>query len=539
MAVESKTFEPLGAWMQQKLALDRTPGLSLVITDRKQTLYTGVYGLADIAAGTPVNPRHLFEIGSIGKSFTALVLLRMLEQGLIDLHAPVTEYLPWFAVQSDHAPITLHHLMTHTAGIISGSDMAADGRFEAWHLRQTGVLGPPGERFSYSNVGYKVLGYVIEVVLGRPYSVVVADEILRPLGMTDSIAAITHADRRRLAVGYRWPDPIRPRRPGQTLVPDVWIETSSADGSIAATPENMASYARFLLGRGAGLISDESFSLMSGDLVPRDPDEPEVAWGYGLYTWEQDGRTLLGHGGDMIGYFAQLTLDPDAGIGVVAMLNGPGDEAGLADAALAFTRDVLAGATSPRLPPLNPPTVIDNATEYAGHYAGQDEEWTVVADGTALHLEWNGQQAVLERWRRDRFFVHAPELEHDLVGFERIDDQVVALHHGRAWFGRDGAILAEPEMPPAHWTAYPGLYRCHNPWQPMIEVLERRGNLILVIFPGYEQPLVELEDGRFQIGGSPSVERLRFDAIADGLALRADLSGQAFYRTPESSIRPR
>ena len=122
------TYAELDAWMQRKLALDRTPGLSLMITDREQTLHTGAYGLADIGAGTPVNPRHLFEIGSIGKSFTALLLLRMREQGLIDLHAPVTDYLSWFAVKSDHAPITLHHLMTHTAGIISGTDMAADGR---------------------------------------------------------------------------------------------------------------------------------------------------------------------------------------------------------------------------------------------------------------------------------------------------------------------------------------------------------------------------------------------------------------------------
>src|SRR5688500_20272804 len=100
-----------------------TPGHSQIVTDRERTLHAESFGFADLAAEAPVGPGTLFEIGSIGKSFTALVLLRLSERGVVDLGAPVTEYLPWFAVRSEYGPITLHHLLTHTDGIVGGADL--------------------------------------------------------------------------------------------------------------------------------------------------------------------------------------------------------------------------------------------------------------------------------------------------------------------------------------------------------------------------------------------------------------------------------
>src|SRR5919112_797137 len=114
------------------------PGLALAITDSDRLLARRNYGYADLAALNPVNDETLFAFGSIGKSFTAICLLQLAEEGIIDLDAPVTNYLPWFAVQSPFAPISIHHLLTHTAGIIGGSDFPLDPRFEVWALRDTG-----------------------------------------------------------------------------------------------------------------------------------------------------------------------------------------------------------------------------------------------------------------------------------------------------------------------------------------------------------------------------------------------------------------
>src|SRR5262245_11942126 len=92
------------------------------------------------------------EIGSIGKTFTAVVLLQLRQDRRVSLDDPVTRDLPWFQVRSEFDPITLHHLLTHTAGIVTGDALSGDSRFDVWALRDTDAGFPPGARFHYSNV---------------------------------------------------------------------------------------------------------------------------------------------------------------------------------------------------------------------------------------------------------------------------------------------------------------------------------------------------------------------------------------------------
>ena len=130
-------FERVDALARQKMATGRFPGLAVAITDRQELLWTGCYGYADVATGSPVTPETLFEIGSIGKSFTSLALLQLQEAGQLDVMDPVTRYLPWFQVQTRFSPICLHHLLSHTAGIVRGTDFSPDpsprsGRCAIW-----------------------------------------------------------------------------------------------------------------------------------------------------------------------------------------------------------------------------------------------------------------------------------------------------------------------------------------------------------------------------------------------------------------------
>ena len=155
----------------------------MAITDRERTIHTATFGFAELESATPLDPGYLFEIGSIGKSFTAIVLLQLASEGRLDIHAPVARYLPWFEVQSDFEPITLHHLLCHSAGITRGTDFPADPRYEVWALRYTRAGTPPGERFHYSNAGYKALGLIAEAVTGQTYAELVRERILDPLGM--------------------------------------------------------------------------------------------------------------------------------------------------------------------------------------------------------------------------------------------------------------------------------------------------------------------------------------------------------------------
>ncbi|CAN5332190.1 hypothetical protein BH09CHL1_BH09CHL1_02620 [soil metagenome] len=278
-AINDSKFAELDTWIARRLAHDDIPGVTLALTTREKTIYIGGHGLADIASQTPVEPHHVFEIGSIGKSFTALLLLQMQDQGQIDIYKPVTDYLPWFSVQSTYEPITIHHLLTHTSGIIGGSDMAADGRFETWYLRETEVSGPPGESFHYSNVGYKTLGYLIENLLGKRYGDAVTEAVLKPLGMTESFSPITNFERPRIATPYRRQYDDRPNRFGDPLLPHTWLETGTADGGIACTPRDFAIYARALLNHDSVPVPAAHFAELRADYAPRPMHDQTATYG--------------------------------------------------------------------------------------------------------------------------------------------------------------------------------------------------------------------------------------------------------------------
>jgi CubicO group peptidase (beta-lactamase class C family) len=303
--------------------LERTgqPGLTLGLTDRDGTLALRVYGLAELASRTPVTEDTLFEIGSIGKTFTALAVLQLAEEGRIELDAAVDRYLSWFEVAQPvgHPPITVSHLLSHTAGIAAGIDGTPEAAFQVWSLRDLPTYSVPGERFHYSNVGYKALGLLLAAVEGHPYPEIVRARILEPLGMAATEPEITHAIRPRVAVGYEYLHDDRSASPGDPLTPATWLETDTADGSIASTAADMCAFARLILREGEGLLSAESFRLMS---TPHSRVDETYAYGYGLAMRDLDGHRFIGHGGGMVGYLAALQVEPATGLGVVVLQNG-------------------------------------------------------------------------------------------------------------------------------------------------------------------------------------------------------------------------
>jgi CubicO group peptidase (beta-lactamase class C family) len=155
--ISDAAMAAIDAAVETEMERARLPGLTLGLTDRDGTLLIRTYGFADLRARLPVTPDTLFEIGSIGKTFTAVATLQLFDEGRIDLHSPVVRYLPWFAVPqpAGHAPITVAHLLSHRAGIVAGIDGTPEAAFQVWSLRDLPTFSAPGERFHYSNVGYK------------------------------------------------------------------------------------------------------------------------------------------------------------------------------------------------------------------------------------------------------------------------------------------------------------------------------------------------------------------------------------------------
>ena len=510
--------------IEWRMGETRTPGMAVALLDREKTLRVAAYGMANRETQAPVTPDTLFEIGSVSKTFAAVAALQSAEAGLLDLHAPVAEYLPWFRVQTRHAPITIHHLLSHTSGLAGGvdADFSPDARGMVWSLRETEAAFAPGTHFYYAEANYQTLTLVLEAVHGQPYAEIVQAGILDPLGMTNTVAAITHDVRPRLARGYRPLYDDRPAHASHPLVPAPWLEMGSGDGCIASTAGDMARFGRMLLNRGGPILSKASYHLMTRPVIA------EAEYGYGLYAFESDGFAHVGHGGDMPGYEAYLWLDVDNGLGMTMLVAQPYPSQ-LSWQVLELLRAAYLDQPLPTFPPTDV-TRVEQAAEFAGTYHAGEKALTLVTEGDRLLLEHAGERLVLERRGQNRFYVPHPDFDRYLLQFGRQDGQVVEVTHGPDWYTND-RYAGPREFPyPAEWDAYPGHYRAHNPWASNFRVIVRQGELLLVWPSGDEEPLTPLADGSLRVGDEFSPERLRFDQLADGWALRATLTCCSYYR---------
>ena len=403
--------------------------------------------------------------------------------------------------------------------------------------RETGY--EPGVHHAYSNVGYQVLGYVVEALARRPYAEVIAARILRPLGMQATQAQFTqaqftHDTRPRLATGYDRMYDDRPSHPSHPLVPATWLEYAAGDGSIVSTASDMSAYARMLLNRGAGpggtrVLSDKAFAL----LTQRAIKSGDSSWyGYGMGTSERDGRVIVSHSGGMVGYSSYLVIDPEAGVGAVALVNGPGDTSAVARYALDVARAATRGSAVPAPPASTSPLSIPNAQDFTGTYGSGADAMTLQARDSGLVLIAGSRTVPLERRGSDVFFVNDPAFDRFLLRAERHKGEksaVVALTHGATWLPRSDAPPSPAKPHPAEWDSYVGHYRTTHAWFNNFRIVVRRGVLYLVSPDGSETMMEPLGAALFKEQGK-SAERLRFDSIVDGKALRANLSGVDYYR---------
>lgn len=525
-------MDRVDAFVTEWMAAERTPAIQLAVTDRDGLLARRAYGFADLATQVPLSDDHLFEFGSIGKSFTAILCLQLAAEGVLDLHAPVTDYLPWFFIPSRHEPITIHHLLTHTAGIIGGSDFAPDPRYEVWALRES-EASEPGAKSRYSNAGYKLLGLLLEHVTGEPYAQLVAERIFTPLGMTGAEGAITNAMRGRLAVGHVPMYPDRPWRPEHGHAPAPWFETNTADGCLSASASDLATYLRMLLNRGAypggRILSEESFALLT---APHTDFAEKMPYGYGLMVDESEGHLRIAHSGGMVGYISQMTGAPDAGIGVVAFTNAMLNVGAVAG----FVLDTFVAARRGDELPAPPAAPEIGFAGYAGTYSSDDGDVTIAAVSDGLTLQRGGELIALSPYERghgkDLFLADHPDFALHVIQFRRNDDDaVIEFVHGPAWYRGERYTGPTSFDVPEAWRAYEGHYTSHNPWASSERYFVSKGALCVSHGGGAPQELVG-EGDRFRPADDPEgPEWTSFDTVVDGVALRAvQPGGTTLYR---------
>ena len=483
-----------------------------------------------------MRPDARFEIGSISKSFASIVLLQLQEKGSLDLDNPVTEYLPWLKIKTRFKPITLRHLMSHTAGIIMGTDESLSAYTEALVLERIGASTPPGRYFHYSNTGYKILGLVLEEMLGKSNAQIIKERVTEPLGMKNTETMIWNDMRERLPVGYWAYHDDRPLPRGGRLAPSTWFESETADGSIVSTASDMAIYVRMLLNKGVApkgrLISERSYEMLTQRLVDASSADSREHYGLGLRVMSVKGRTYIGHTGGMLGFISEILSDVDTGVGVVTLNNSYVDSNNIAMNALAILNATIRGRNFHGLAHPRDSYEAKNASEYGGQYVSPEGRRLLFrSHRDRLHLVDGNKSIPLEKREKDTFLADDPSYHLFLFKFGRADGKVVEVSHGADWYLRGSYAGRRVFSHPKTWDSCAGHYRTHNPWPSNFRVVLRKGALVLIHHDGAEDPLTMLGDGTFRVGADKRCpERIEFREIFKGKAMVAVLSGGHYAR---------
>ena len=501
-------------------AASTAPGMVIGITDRSHTLRIGAHGYANLRSKTRVTPETLFEIGSVTKSFTAISLMQLFDEGRFDPQDPVAKYLPWFAVKSKYRAITGHDLLTHTSGLQNYRADLASMPFAALSVRDFEPSYAPGEHYWYSNLGFQILGYVLEHIEAAKYETIVQRRILSRLGMGATHAAIDDALRARLPQSYsQWP------YTGE-FAEEPWFEYLAADGSIASTAGDMTSYARLILNRGVApsgrLLSERAFARLTKPVLNN--------YAYGLIVHQDDGDTVIQHGGGIAGFQTLLEMHMNDGFGIVAMGNGALDRP-LVLFAIQCVKAALRDKPFPE-PPVPPqPASITNAADFAGVFAGGAKSLEFAAAGHSLTLKQDGAAVPLSRVQGDTFRAESGNLAEYFFVFTRAAGKVTELSHGPDWY-TNGAYTGPKQFDtPPEYAAYAGRYVNHNPEEGAVQIYVRKGQLFLATGMGAGERLLPAGPATFRPSAPDfNPERISFDSIVEGRALRLFRSGMPMYR---------
>jgi len=283
-----------------------------------------------------------YRIGSITKTFVAVLVMRLRDEGLVDLADPLDSHVPGTNIGG----ATIAQLLSHTAGLASETPAP-------WWERTPGevrphladVLGdapqkhPPGRRFHYSNPGFAALGALVEAVRGKPWGDVVQQEILAPLEMTRTslLPRAPHAE--GFAV-HPWADVVLPETVHE-------VGRMAPAGQLWSTVEDLCRFARLLAGGADDVLSPDSAAEMRTPHVAPEADRWDWSYGLGMQTLRANGRMLSGHTGSMPGFLGALWLSMDERAGAVVLTNAT---AGVSIGTLAAELVGIVADREPRIP---------------------------------------------------------------------------------------------------------------------------------------------------------------------------------------------
>jgi len=515
------------------LMLDQQiPGYTISITNKDSLIFSKSYGYADLKLRKKVNSATLFQIGSITKSFTAIALMQLFDEGKFDPNLPLSNYLGWFHINDDNPPVTGHHLLTHTSGIIANNDGVYPSPSLGISAGQLNTSWEPGEKFHYSNVGFSVLHLLIEQLSGMSYREYLQENIIQPLGMHSTKVGITMESRGLQAIGYVYPFDDRPHHSSRDLVEATFFEYGIGDGCIQTTSLDMAKYMQMLINRGTysgnRIISEEAFDLFTGISQQHQSNE---WYQYAINVSENGSEILLSHSGGMVAFNSRILVDISNEIGVFVSANTQfGSVYEVSDYLMQVTKSVLEGMD---LPTYETKSTSPNLAhdEYFGRYVGRNGETIIInSENDSLVIETDDKRITLDQIDSTNFYTPTHGFDLYYWTFNKLDSTgLFKLIYG------DQVFLPSIQNESIHnnlrieWNEFTGKYRSYSPWLSYFEVIQREGELKLIAGYWGEMNLIEVSNTRFKINDPDSPEYIEFVREINGHVLKANLSGHTYY----------
>ncbi|WP_298904745.1 serine hydrolase [uncultured Psychroserpens sp.] len=295
-----------------------TPGASILVAKDGKVIYKNGFGMANLEVDVKAAPKHVFEIGSITKQFTAVSILMLEEQGKLSVNDEITKYIPDYPTQGK--TITIHHLLNHTSGIKSYTNMPSFMTEARTDMTPTELIDKfknepmefdPGTAFNYNNSGYVLLGYIIEVISEQSYADFIQTNIFDKVGMTNSYyGSMTKLIPNR-ASGYSEADS------GYQNANYLSLTLPYAAGSIMSTTEDLLKWqnaisANVLIKRSSLEKAINGSQLNSGEAIP---------YGYGWIKGNVNGSRTVEHSGGIFGYSTNGIFLPEENVYVIGLSN--------------------------------------------------------------------------------------------------------------------------------------------------------------------------------------------------------------------------
>lgn len=380
------------------------PSIVYGVIANGKLIFSGGHGYANIENKITPTASTVYRIASMSKSFTAMAILKLRDEGKLQITDPIGQYIPEFknagALTTDAAPITIQHLMTMSAGFPEdnpwGDRQLDDSNEELLELINAGLSfsNVPGTTYEYSNLGYALLGRTISNVTGMPYQQYITENILQPLGMTNSYYEFENVPDEQLALGYLWED-------GDWIAEPILHDGAYGSmGGMLCSLEDFSKYVMLHLNAWPPRNDEETgpvkrssiremhqpwrFNNLFTDAKDRHGNDCPIAVGYGYgLGWRKDcnGVVRISHSGGLPGFGSEWRIYPEYGIGVVSFSN---ERYGAPSGANALVLDTLISLAGLKPRALAPSEILQERKEQILSFLTNPEDTTFFAENFFL-----------------------------------------------------------------------------------------------------------------------------------------------------------